>query len=111
MSANVLEQWVQERLPELPANIQVEIYDESWRLIKERIMLLVTNGGSGLILVVTILFLFLNGRVAFWVAVGIPVSFMATLGVLWAVGGSINDQFVRVDHGPGDHRRRRNRGR
>ena len=90
VSANVLEKWVQERLPELPANIEVEIYDESWRLIKERIMLLVTNGGSGLILVVTILFLFLNGRVAFWVAVGIPVSFMATLGVLWAVGGSIN---------------------
>ena len=39
---------------------------------------------------VAVLFLFLNGRVAFWVAVGIPVSFMAALGGLWAMGGSIN---------------------
>ena len=34
--------------------------------------------------------MFLNARVAFWVAVGIPVSFMAALGALWAAGGSIN---------------------
>jgi multidrug efflux pump subunit AcrB len=37
-----------------------------------------------------ILYLFLSSRVAFWVAVGIPVSFMATLAVLYLVGGSIN---------------------
>jgi multidrug efflux pump subunit AcrB len=89
-SANVLETWLAERLPELPAGIKVEVYDEAWRLIKERIMLLITNGGGGLVLVVLVLFAFLNGRVAFWVAVGIPVSFMATLGVLWVLGGSIN---------------------
>ena len=34
-----------------------------------------------LILVIAILFVFLNGRVAFWVAIGIPVSFMGTLAV------------------------------
>ena len=65
-------------------------YDESWELIRGRTLLLVKNGATGLILVVAVLFLFLNGRVAFWVAVGVPVSFMAALGVLYAVGGSIN---------------------
>jgi multidrug efflux pump subunit AcrB len=89
-SARIVEEWLQERLPTLPAHIVVESYDEAWKLINERIMLLVRNGGSGLILVVTVLFLFLNARVAFWVAVGIPVSFMATLGVLYVAGGSIN---------------------
>ena len=64
--------------------------DESWTLIKDRINLLLRNGLSGLALVVAILFLFLNGRVAFWVAVGIPVSFMATLGIVYVAGGSIN---------------------
>ena len=53
-------------------------------------MLLLKNGGGGLLLVILILYLFLTGRVAFWVAVGIPVSFMATLFVLWLTGGSIN---------------------
>ncbi len=41
-------------------------------------------------LVVAILFLFLNGRVAFWVTVGIPASFLAALAVLYLIGGSIN---------------------
>ena len=59
-------------------------------MIKERINLLLKNGLGGLLLVLGILFLFLHGRVAFWVAVGIPVSFMAALAVLYALGGSIN---------------------
>ncbi len=53
-------------------------------------MLLLKNGAGGLVLVLLILYLFLSSRVAFWVAVGIPVSFMATLAVLYLVGGSIN---------------------
>ena len=65
-------------------------YDQSWELIRGRTLLLLKNGATGLVLVVAVLFLFLNGRVAFWVAVGVPVSFMAALGVLYAVGGSIN---------------------
>lgn len=89
-SAKIVEKWLEERLPTLPSHIKVEAYDEAWKLINERIMLLIRNGGSGLVLVVTVLFLFLNARVAFWVAVGIPVSFMATLGVLYVAGGSIN---------------------
>jgi multidrug efflux pump subunit AcrB len=44
----------------------------------------------GLVIVVLILLLFLNGRVTAWVALGIPTAFMATLAVVWLVGGSIN---------------------
>ncbi len=40
--------------------------------------------------VVIILYLFLNQRVAFWVTLGIPVSFLATLAILWMIGGTIN---------------------
>jgi multidrug efflux pump subunit AcrB len=43
----------------------------------------VSNGIQGLVIVFFILLLFLNGRVAFWVAMGIPTAFMATLAVLW----------------------------
>jgi multidrug efflux pump subunit AcrB len=66
------------------------VYDESWQLIAERILLLVKNGLGGLVLVVAILYLFLTGRVAFWVAAGIPTAFMATLFILWLAGGTIN---------------------
>ncbi len=89
-SAAILEKWVTETRPQLPASVQLQVFDEAWRLIKERLSLLIKNGGGGLVLIVAILFLFLNGRVALWVAVGIPVSFMATLAALFVLGGSIN---------------------
>ncbi len=89
-AAEILQRWRKDVASQLPAGIDVHIYDQQWRLIRERIFMLLKNGAGGLILVVVILYLFLNGRVAFWVAAGIPVSFMATLGVLYAIGGSVN---------------------
>jgi multidrug efflux pump subunit AcrB len=89
-SAKILEQWLEDSRDRWPPGVQVTVYDQAWLLIKERIQLLLKNGAGGLVLVVLILFLFLNGRVAFWVAAGIPISFMATLGVLYLIGGSIN---------------------
>ena len=89
-SARILHDWLDEQSGRWPPGVEVSGYDESWELIRDRTLLLVENGATGLVLVVAVLFLFLNGRVAFWVAVGIPVSFMAALGALWAMGGSIN---------------------
>ena len=89
-AAAVLQQWYDERVPQLPPGVEVLLYSESWTLIRERIELLLRIGAGGRVLVVAFLFLFLIGRVAFWVAVGIPVSFMAALGFLSLLGGSIN---------------------
>jgi len=89
-SAKVLEQWLADTRPILPPGVEIALYDASWELVRDRIMLLVRNGLGGLVLVVLILFLFLTGRVAFWVAWGIPVSFAATLFILYLSGGSIN---------------------
>jgi multidrug efflux pump subunit AcrB len=89
-SARILEDWLAKTRPSLPPTIGLAVYDEKWVHIKERITLLLTNGGGGLLLVIGILLLFLNSRVAFWVTLGIPVSFMAALAVLYLTGGSIN---------------------
>ncbi|MCP5420016.1 MAG: efflux RND transporter permease subunit [Gammaproteobacteria bacterium] len=89
-SARILAEWEKDTLPQLPPGVEVQVFDESWRLIEDRLMLLIKNGIGGLALVVAILFLFLNGRVAFWVAIGIPTAFMATLLILYLTGGSIN---------------------
>ena len=89
-SARILHEWLDERRGQWPPGVEVFAYDESWELIQERTTLLLKNGAGGLVLVIAVLFLFLNSRVAFWVAVGIPVSFMAALGVLYGLGGSVN---------------------
>ncbi|MFA9460173.1 efflux RND transporter permease subunit [Thiohalorhabdus sp. Cl-TMA] len=89
-SARVLRNWVAEVKPTLPPGVGLATYNEAWSLLQERIMLLVKNGAGGLLLVLAILFLFLRGRVAVWVALGIPVSFLAALAILYGLGGSVN---------------------
>lgn len=88
--ANIVQKYLGELRPTLPPNLEVIQYDIQARMIRSRINLLLKNGIGGLVLVVLVLFVFLNGRVAFWVAMGIPVSLMATLLVMLASGQSIN---------------------
>lgn len=75
---------------EYPQSLSLTVFDLRATAVAERIQLLVTNGLSGLLVVVTILFVFLNMRIAFWVAVGIPTAMMATLGLMFLFGESIN---------------------
>ncbi len=74
----------------LPPTLKVEHYDVQAGLIRERIAILLKNGLGGLVLVLIVLFVFLNLRVAIWVAAGIPVALMATMGVMLLTGQSIN---------------------
>ena len=60
------------------------------RFIEGRLDLMARNGKTGLILVLISLVLFLNWRVAFWAAIGLPVSFLGTFIVMWIFGISIN---------------------
>ena len=89
-SAEIMQQWINEVQPTLPAGMHMHVYFESWKHLRDRIETLMWNGITGLILVIITLFYFLNARVAWWVTVGIPVSFLATLGVLRFMGGTSN---------------------
>ena len=89
-SARIMREWVEQTRPLLPTGFELNVYDERWGYIKDRINLLLKNGATGLVLVILILFLFLNVPAASWVTVGIPTSFMAALGALYVYGGSIN---------------------
>ena len=76
--------------PSLPPTLNVKIFAVQADKIVERINVLLYNGVTGMALVLCILFLFLNGRIAFWVAAGIPASLMATFGVMFYLGMTIN---------------------
>lgn len=89
-SAEIMEAWLKQTRETISPSIDLVVFDEAYSLIEQRIELLVKNGIGGLALVLIILYIFLNGRVAFWVAVGIPVSFLGALSVLYFAGGSIN---------------------
>jgi multidrug efflux pump subunit AcrB len=63
----------------LPAGIQLSTWQDGSESIRSRLKLLIDNGILGVLLVLTSLALFLNLRLAFWVAIGIPVSIAGAL--------------------------------
>ncbi len=89
-AARIFGDWLDDTRPTLPPSIQLTVFDEAWQLIRDRIDLLVDNGLQGFTLVLILLFIFLPGRVALWVAMGIPTAYLLALALLWAFGGTIN---------------------
>jgi multidrug efflux pump subunit AcrB len=75
---------------ELPAGIELSIFRDMSIMLKSRLTLLAKNLAYGLVLVIVILGLFLNVRAAFWVTLGIPVSFAAALWILPYFDVSLN---------------------
>jgi len=59
--------------------------------LEERIQLMTQNGLIGLVMVLILLGIFLNARLAFWVALGIPISLLGMFFVLWALNITINE--------------------
>jgi multidrug efflux pump subunit AcrB len=74
----------------LPPGVSAETWDDESQAFDDRIDVLVSNAVQGLLLVMLILGLFLEIRVAFWVMVGIPTSFLGSLLLMPLFGLSIN---------------------
>ncbi|WP_439522547.1 efflux RND transporter permease subunit [Marivita sp.] len=74
----------------LPDGVSVDLIRTRAEAISGRLDILLDNGLTGLVLVVMLLFLFLNARTAFWVAAGIPVAMMAAIALMYAAGITIN---------------------
>ncbi|MBW1895992.1 MAG: efflux RND transporter permease subunit, partial [Deltaproteobacteria bacterium] len=88
--AATVKQYIEEARSTLPEGVDISFYRDRSRVLKSRINLLLKNMAIGLVLVSIILGIFLNVRLAFWVTLGIPISFMAGLIILPSLDVSIN---------------------
>ncbi|HKK17132.1 MAG TPA: efflux RND transporter permease subunit, partial [Opitutales bacterium] len=75
---------------ELPAGIEIQPFRDFTYYLKGRLQMLIENGIYGLILVFLILTLFLRPSLAFFVMLGIPISFLGSMLFLPALDISIN---------------------
>ncbi len=73
-----------------PPGVGLEITTDGASVVRERLTLVVVNGLQGLGLVFLVLWLFFGFRFAFWVAMGLPVSFMGGVALMGMVGYSLN---------------------
>lgn len=71
---------------DLPEGYRFAIWGDSSRDVRDRMHLLLRNGAQGLCLVFLVLALFLELRLAFWVAMGIPISILGA-GIALSWGG------------------------
>ena len=74
----------------LPEGVHLTSWNDESKILRGRIDLLMKNAKLGLFLVLIMLALFLKPKLAFWVSLGIPISFMGALLMLPYLDVSIN---------------------
>lgn len=88
--SNLVKGYVEEQTPSLPPSVKLATWNDTSELFESRMNLLLKNAALGLVLVFLVLGLFLEIRLALWVMLGIPISFLGTLLLMPALGVSIN---------------------
>lgn len=90
-NANIVRDYLDNEIEaSLPGNVQYDLWRDEAVSLRSRINLLVRNAILGLILVTLLLLLFLDIRIAFWVALGVGVSFVGAFFPMLIFGITIN---------------------
>jgi len=88
--AAAVRRFIERERPNLPPSVKLTLSRDSSQSYRERLQLLLFNGSAGLLLVLLALGLFLELRVAFWTAIGIPISILGSMILLPIMDASIN---------------------
>ena len=80
--AATVEDYVARTQPLLPEGVSMTVWLNQATAVDNRISLMLRNGVSGFALVFIVLALFLEFRLAFWVSLGIPISFLGAIALL-----------------------------
>ena len=89
-AAEELRTYVNNKKANMPAGIEIDYFYDQARYLQDRINLLYRNFAIGITLVLLLLTMFLKPSLAFWVAMGIPISFGGALLILPLIGVSVN---------------------
>ncbi len=85
-----VEEYLAEARVAMPEGIELTVWQDRSRILRSRLDLLVKNGRAGFALVVLVLALFLKLRLAAWVSLGIPISFLGAIALMPTLDVSIN---------------------
>ncbi len=88
--ADAVKNYIESRQASLPQGFELSYWDDDSQIVKSRLNTLITNALQGGFLVLLLLTLFLRPSIAFWVFLGIPISFMGAFVVMPLFDISIN---------------------
>jgi multidrug efflux pump subunit AcrB len=87
---DALRAFIAEQRRGAPPSVELALAQDVSSIVRDRLTMLVENGVQGLLLVVLAMWLFFGLRFSFWVALGLPVSFLGAIFVMAATGVSMN---------------------
>jgi len=88
--AATVRNYIEEKNTRLSNGVSLDYWDDDSKVLKGRLNTLLSSGLYGGLLVLLILSLFLRPAIAFWVFLGVPVSFMGAFIFMPFVGGTFN---------------------
>ena len=88
--AQEVKDYIEETRLTMPDNVTIGYWRDRSRIVKARLQTLNKSALQGGLLVILLLALFLRPSVAFWVFLGVPVSFMGGLALMPTIGVTIN---------------------
>jgi multidrug efflux pump subunit AcrB len=81
-TCDAIKELVEKERTNLPEGVEILHINDDSRYVRDSFDVVLTNGWIGLILVMIMLTIFLSFRIAFWVALGIPVALLGTIFLL-----------------------------
>ena len=88
--AAAVSSYVERTQARLPEGVSIAIWLNEAEGLTGRLTLMLRNGAAGFALVFIVLALFLDLRLAFWVSVGIPTSFLGAIALMPGLDVSVN---------------------
>lgn len=88
--AEEVKEYIASRGETLPAGLELSYWSDSSKVVKARLDTLINSLLQGVGLVLLLLALFLRPYLAFWVSVGIPISFLGALALMPYLGVTLN---------------------
>ena len=85
-----VKQYVADNRHRMPEGVELTTWMDDSTFLRDRLGTLTRNGRAGLALVFLVLALFLRFRLAFWVTLGIPISFLGTFMLMPYLDVSVN---------------------
>ena len=88
--AELATDYVEKARSRLPEGVTLTVWQNDAESLNNQLSLMLRNGIAGFALVFLVLALFLELRLAFWVGLGIPISFFGTIALMPGLDVSIN---------------------
>ena len=88
--AALLYDYIDSAQARLPEGVTITVWQDSAKMLSARLTLMLRTGATGFVLVFLVLALFLELRLAVWVSLGIPISFLGAIALMPSLDVSVN---------------------